>query len=94
LLRGGFKNIVAERKRYPVISLEELQALQPQVLLLSSEPYPFSEKHVALLQPFFPAIPILLVDGEIFSWYGSRLLQAPPYMVALRNRIDQLQSVI
>jgi len=69
---AGFHNAV-KTPRYPVLSEEELRTLQPQEVLLSSEPYPFKEKHIQELQEVFPAANIRLVDGEMFSWYGSRL---------------------
>lgn len=69
---AGFKNAV-KASRYPVLSEEELKTLQPEEVLLSSEPYPFKEKHIQELQEIFPAAKIRLVDGEMFSWYGSRL---------------------
>lgn len=75
----GFTNAVAEQSRYPELSEEAMQVLDPEVVLLSSEPYPFKEKHLAELQALLPKAKLLLVDGELFSWYGSRLLQAPVY---------------
>ncbi len=54
-----------------------------QLLLLSSEPYPFKQKHIAELQQHLPDTKIVLADGEMFSWYGSRLLQAPEYFKKL-----------
>jgi len=50
---------------------------------LSSEPYPFTDKHIAELQEWLPNARIQLVDGELFSWYGSRLLHAPAYFASL-----------
>lgn len=80
---AGFKNIYADRSRYPEISLEELQTANCELLLLSSEPFPFKEKHVSELQALLPHTRILLVDGEMFSWYGSRLRYAPAYFTEL-----------
>lgn len=79
LLRCGFTNVYSDRQRYPATDIDELKSLQPQVLLLSSEPYPFQQKHVDELQRDLPGVRIVLVDGEMFSWYGSRLLKAPEY---------------
>lgn len=84
MARAGFLNLYASHSRYPVINPEALKALQPEYLLLSSEPYPFKEKHKAALQQLLPDTTILLVDGELFSWYGSRMLQAPAYFKKLR----------
>jgi len=69
--------------RYPEISSEQLQQLNPQLLLLSSEPYPFQEKHVAEFASLCPQALIKIVDGEMFSWYGSRLLLSVAYFKKL-----------
>ena len=84
---AGFCNLFAAQTRYPQITVEDLQHAGCQLLLLSSEPYPFSQKHVDELQKQLPGTTILLVDGEMFSWYGSRLLQAPSYFQKLRQQI-------
>ena len=84
----GFKNIFSDKTRYPEVTIEELRATDCRVLLLSSEPFPFKQKHIDLLQPLLPHTKIILVDGEMFSWYGSHLLHAPDYFKELRERID------
>ncbi|OKL42204.1 helical backbone metal receptor [Pontibacter flavimaris] len=78
--RCGFENVFADLERYPEITPAQLQQANPQLILLSSEPYPFKEKHVAEFQELCPQASIKVVDGELFSWYGSRLAQAPPYL--------------
>jgi ABC-type Fe3+-hydroxamate transport system substrate-binding protein len=83
----GFTNVFADKMRYPEISMEQLQSSNCKVLLLSSEPFPFKQKHIDELQPFLPNTKVLLVDGEMFSWYGSRLLYAPDYFKQLREFI-------
>jgi ABC-type Fe3+-hydroxamate transport system substrate-binding protein len=75
----GLENGFANKTRYPEISIAEMQAANPKVILLSSEPYPFKQKHINELQHFLPAAKIVLVDGEMFSWYGSRLIKAAKY---------------
>ena len=82
----GFKNVF-NIPRYPMVSSEELINADPQLVLLSSEPYPFAEKHIAEIRAMLPNAKIILVDGEIFSWYGSRLLEAPAYFDKLIKRI-------
>jgi ABC-type Fe3+-hydroxamate transport system substrate-binding protein len=79
----GFKNVFGERKRYPEIKESELANAAPQVILLSSEPFPFRQKHVDYYQGICPGAKILLVDGQMFSWYGSRLQHAPQYFAEL-----------
>ena len=78
----GLTNVFGQG-RYPQITSAELRAADPQLLLLSSEPYPFSEKHIAEFRILLPNARILLVNGELFSWYGSLLLQAPTYFKML-----------
>jgi len=66
--------------RYPELTNEQINTLRPQVILLSSEPYPFKEKHAVEFSSYYKEIIYVLVDGEYFSWYGSRLLHAPQYL--------------
>jgi ABC-type Fe3+-hydroxamate transport system substrate-binding protein len=87
LEQAGFQNSFAGSIRYPVLTPEQLQATESDVVFLSSEPYPFSEKHLPLLQNLLPHSRLLLVDGEYFSWYGSRVLGAPAYFKTLHNRL-------
>ena len=84
----GMQNMFANKLRYPETTLEELQALSCDVLLLSSEPFPFKQKHIDELQPYLPKTKIVLVDGEMFSWYGSRLLYAAEYFKQLSNSLE------
>jgi ABC-type Fe3+-hydroxamate transport system substrate-binding protein len=84
---AGFDNIFKDRSRYPETNLSELRSLNCEVLLLSSEPYPFREKHILELQEALPDTRIFLADGEMFSWYGSRLLKAPAYFQKLREKV-------
>jgi ABC-type Fe3+-hydroxamate transport system substrate-binding protein len=84
LRRVGFANAFAGLSRYPEISAEQLAAVAPQRIFLSSEPYPFAAKHVAEFQQLCPAAKIEIVDGELFSWYGSRLQQSAAYFSQLR----------
>lgn len=92
------------KSRYPVISLDKLpiahdcpdsyqhhQGRHCQLLLLPSEPYPFTQKHLDELCPQLPGVKILLVDGEMFSWYGSRLLKAAGYF---KNLMGSLGAII
>jgi hypothetical protein len=90
LQRSGFNNLI-NAKRYPALSFEELQALNPEVVLLSSEPYPFKEKHIEELKALLPNSKILMVDGELFSWYGSRLLNSQPYFNELQRQLHKIK---
>ncbi|UOR00076.1 helical backbone metal receptor [Hymenobacter sp. 5317J-9] len=84
LRRAGFANAFATHSRYPEISAEQLAKVAPQRILLSSEPYPFGAKHVAEFQAMCPGAKIDIVDGELFSWYGSRLRKSAEYFSQLR----------
>lgn len=90
LHRCGFRNLLSGRQRYPELTEEDIRQLNPRLLLLSSEPYPFKEKHIAEFQALCPEAKVLVVDGEMFSWYGSRLLQAVPYLQQLQQEIRTL----
>ena len=73
--------------RYPKITVAYLTAANPDVVLLSSEPYPFGDIHIAEIKEILPHAKVLLVDGEMFSWYGSHLLHAPAYFEQLLTRM-------
>ena len=78
LQKCGLTNVFAV-ERYPEIDPSVLSEAKPDVILLSSEPYPFKDRHIAELKAIVPSATIKLVDGEMFSWYGNRLLEAPAY---------------
>lgn len=82
----GFKNVITSQ-RYPQLSSDDIMALHPHYIFLSSEPYPFSEKHIHELKELSPQAEIILVDGEMFSWYGSRIQFAPSYFQSLIARL-------
>jgi len=67
----GYQNCVT-MDRYPDINT--LESLDPDVVLLSSEPFPFNKSHVTYYKELFPNAEIKLVDGERYSWYGVRTL--------------------
>ncbi|MCW3103997.1 MAG: transporter substrate-binding protein [Bacteroidetes bacterium] len=80
----GFENVFTDRdSRYPEVSREEILEAKPELILLSSEPYPFKEQHIMEFRELLPDAKVMVVDGEIFSWYGSRLLKAPAYFSTL-----------
>ncbi|GAB2814023.1 TroA family protein [Ferruginibacter profundus] len=80
LSKAGLKNIFEEDNRYPEVTTDELKTKNCQLVLLSSEPYPFKQKHIDELQQHLPGTKIILADGEMFSWYGSRMLLVPEYL--------------
>lgn len=86
LLTNGMTNVV-QQDRYPQITLEKLKTLNCELILLSSEPYPFGSKHIEEIQAAIPDARIMLVDGEMFSWYGSRLVKAVQYFFEFQKEL-------
>ncbi len=84
---AGFENAYIHRSRYPETSADELRQLNPQVILLSSEPYPFKAQHIEEFRAICPDAQVMVVDGELFSWYGNRLLKSVEYFGQLRESI-------
>ncbi len=84
---AGFENIFGDQDRYPAIEEEELRKCAPELILLSSEPFPFGDKHIKNFAKICPNATIRLVDGELFSWYGSRLLHTVDYLTKLRGLV-------
>lgn len=80
---AGFNNLLAHHDRYPVLTIEELAKLAPEVILLSTEPFPFKKEHQDRIQALCPSSEVRIVDGEMFSWYGSRLLESVGYFETL-----------
>jgi ABC-type Fe3+-hydroxamate transport system substrate-binding protein len=84
--RLGWVNVLADTARYPEIELDALIDKDVDLILLSSEPYPFKDAHIAEIKSVLPNADVMLVDGEMFSWYGSRMLKASAYMADLLER--------
>lgn len=87
LHEAKFRNVFGEEKRYPQISLSDPKLACADLILLSTEPYPFSEKDREEIKIIFPNKKVILADGEMFSWFGSRLREAFPYLTSLRNHL-------
>lgn len=88
LSAAGWLNVF-QHDRYPAVSVENISAAGPDIIFLSSEPYPFREKHIREFKELCPAAKIVLVDGELFSWYGSRLKYTPEYLRKLQFHVNQ-----
>ena len=96
----GWKNALENFSRYPEVQLNQDSTIHineslpdlssADIILLSSEPYPFAQKHIDEIQSLLPGKLILLVDGEMFSWYGSRLLKSADYFRSLNDQIHDL----
>jgi ABC-type Fe3+-hydroxamate transport system substrate-binding protein len=80
----GWTN-VCEAERYPEWDMSNNQDVD--LVLLSSEPFPFKEKHIREVQELFPHAQVAVIDGEMFSWYGSALLEAPAYFAGLIQKV-------
>ncbi|MFT7428497.1 MAG: iron complex transport system substrate-binding protein [Nonlabens sp.] len=102
LEKAGFINAAQGFVRYPELDVEAMIKLQPEAVFLSSEPYPFTVDDFAELKLAFLTAPsqdpikpnvipeFKVVDGELFSWYGSRLLKTPEYLQSLQPKKSDL----
>lgn len=102
LARAGFSNAAQDLTRYPELEMEAMIKLQPDAVFLSSEPYPFTTDDIAEMKLAFLTAPsqdpikpnvtpdFKVVDGELFSWYGSRLLKTPEYLKGLQPKNNDL----
>jgi ABC-type Fe3+-hydroxamate transport system substrate-binding protein len=80
LSKLGWHNVCSEySNRYPEITEEDIKKLNPDIILLSSEPFPFKEKHKRDFQKLMPKSDVKIIDGEMFSWYGNKLLKSTDY---------------
>lgn len=82
----GFENIFKDKKRYPQIETEDLA--DADIIMLSSEPFPFKEKHIHELKAFYPDKKIMIVDGEAFSWYGTHIAKCENYFKELVDDVN------
>lgn len=83
LKRCGLRNVMTT-SRYPIAIGEE----NPDFVLLSSEPFPFKQEYIAKYKTLYPNAKVVLVDGELFSWYGSMLAKAPDYFMRLLQQLS------
>lgn len=91
--RCGMTNVLAHKNRYPEITADEIKAMQPELILLSSEPFPFKNSHIAEIKKIIPNADCITVDGEYFSWYGSRLIKSPEYFNTLIRPTDIVNRI-
>ena len=83
----GFQNALKSYSRYPQLSISALKKAKPDYIFLSSEPFPFKNKHKTLFTDVLPLENVLIIDGEAFSWYGSRMLSGIEYTRKLYESI-------
>jgi len=85
----GFENIFKDKTRYPEIQTEDLE--KADLIMLSSEPFPFKEKHIEELRQIYPDKKIMIVDGEAFSWYGTHIAKCEKYF---RELIAEVKTIV
>ncbi|MFT6883540.1 MAG: ABC-type Fe3+-hydroxamate transport system substrate-binding protein [Marinoscillum sp.] len=73
----GYTNACVQ-ERYPAMEDLDISNSDVDVIMLSSEPYPFRQKHIQELKELCPYASIQLANGEFYSWYGTRVLKANP----------------
>jgi ABC-type Fe3+-hydroxamate transport system substrate-binding protein len=79
--KAGFRNIFRNKSaRYPKISLTELSEEKPEVLILSTEPCAYTLEDVKRYRRLLPETEVILIEGDLFSWYGARMLKAAEYI--------------
>lgn len=84
----GLQNAFAHLIRYPLVTPEDLKNVQPEFCFLSTEPFPFNDRHAEALKKILPQTRVILVDGEVFSWYGNRLLHLENYVRELKQQLN------
>lgn len=84
-----FENIYENKEeRYPEIIIQKIRIQgDPDIVLLSSEPFPFKDEHAFEIGRFTHHAKTVFVDGEMFSWYGTRILKAFDYFKKLHLRL-------
>lgn len=84
-----FQNKYKSIERYPEIEIEKIQLDgSVDLILLSSEPYPFQDKDRVEMEQYTKNAKTIIVDGEMFSWYGSRLLKAFGYFKKMHQDLS------
>ncbi|CAA7193813.1 ABC transporter substrate-binding protein [Chryseobacterium potabilaquae] len=85
----GFENIFKDKTRYPEITIEDLA--ETDLIMLSSEPFPFKEQHIKEIHQFYPDKKIIIVDGEAFSWYGTHIAKCEDYFKELMSEVESIK---
>ncbi len=84
-----FENIYKNKDRYPTVEPKKIRLEgDPEVLFLSSEPFPFGDKHAFELGRFTHHAKTVFVDGSYFSWYGSRVSKSFQYFKRLQQELN------
>jgi ABC-type Fe3+-hydroxamate transport system substrate-binding protein len=90
-----FQIALPSEREYPTVDFSLVDWTNVDAVFLSTEPYSFSSDDQANLKAHLEglsstSIPVLIVDGELMSWYGSRALKTPVYLNQLRSQLDTL----
>lgn len=87
LSHWNLTNMFGDQVRYPKTTLKELAEKSPDLIILSSEPFPFKEKHIQEVGKYCPKSNIVCANGEWFSWYGSRMASSFQNLNVFRKAI-------
>jgi ABC-type Fe3+-hydroxamate transport system substrate-binding protein len=88
LNEAGFENVITS-ERYPEIKESDFIKFQPDFIFLSSEPHPFTQNHAKNINGILNGDKCILVDGELFSWYGSRMIKSFSYFKELQKQLQK-----
>ncbi len=89
----GLHNVFGDQTRYPKVTIEMLKQARPDYIFLSSEPFPFKQSHIVDISSSITESRVILVDGEFFSWYGTRLLHKSGYPHELHKLLSLKSSL-
>ena len=71
----GGRNLLGDQTRYPAVELDDVVALDPDVLFLPDEPFAFSERDATEVSRVFGGRVIGPFSGHLFTWHGSRTIE-------------------
>ena len=88
---NNFEIVYENREeRYPEVIIQKIRIQgNPEIVFLSSEPFPFKDEHAFEIGRFTHHAKTIFVDGELFSWYGTRIAKAFNYFKQIHNRIEE-----
>ena len=88
---NNFENVYSNREeRYPEIIIQKIRLQgNPEIVFLSSEPFPFKDENAFEIGRFTHHAKTIFVDGEFFSWYGTRIAKAFDYFKKIHIRIEE-----
>jgi ABC-type Fe3+-hydroxamate transport system substrate-binding protein len=89
---AGFENVFSQMENYPKVTAKQLQECGAEFFFLSSEPYHFGTEHINHFRALCSCTKVLLVNGEMFGWYGNHMVKAVPYMKNLKTIVTALQK--